>query len=265
MKSCTITSCCRPRIQRTAARASRLKPGLNCTIAARTPVDLTGWELDGGVGYRFYPGQTIAAGRRIWSWPMTRLRCARFIRRSTSWGISADACRTAANASCCAIRSATRRTKCITSTAGAGRNMPMAAVPASNCAIPTRTTPRPEAWAASDETGKSSWQTYTYRMRGQHSGRQRPADDLERFHSWACSSAGECLIDDISVDRIADQQPHSVYRQRQLRERPDRLARARHPRPQPGRSWIRTIRATMCCTSSPPVRRSTCTITSKRP
>jgi hypothetical protein len=52
-----------------------------------------------------------------------------------------------------------------------------------------------EAWAASDESGKSAWQTYSYRMVAQTQVGTRQWNDfilglLER---------GECLVDDISV------------------------------------------------------------------
>src|SRR5262249_43900140 len=55
-----------------------------------------------------------------------------------------------------------------------------------------------EAWAASDETGKSSWQTYSYRVVATiPSGSGQPTQWQDFI--LGLQGAGECLIDDLSV------------------------------------------------------------------
>ena len=55
-----------------------------------------------------------------------------------------------------------------------------------------------EAWAASDESGRSAWHTYSYR--GVAAGqRGRAGRRSGTSSSSACSAAGEVLLDDISV------------------------------------------------------------------
>ncbi|MDB6113049.1 MAG: CotH protein [Pedosphaera sp.] len=55
-----------------------------------------------------------------------------------------------------------------------------------------------EAWAPSIESGKSSWQTFTYRMVAQPSATSGPDD---RWHDFILGllSDGECWVDDLSV------------------------------------------------------------------
>lgn len=55
-----------------------------------------------------------------------------------------------------------------------------------------------EAWAASDETGKSGWRTYTYRAVAAASVTPNP-DAQWRDFVIGLLGAGECLIDDITV------------------------------------------------------------------
>jgi hypothetical protein len=55
-----------------------------------------------------------------------------------------------------------------------------------------------EAWAASDESGKSVWQSFSYRMVAQPSLVSAPDTQWREF-LLGLLAAGECLIDDISV------------------------------------------------------------------
>src|SRR5262249_11359363 len=56
----------------------------------------------------------------------------------------------------------------------------------------------PEAWAASDETGKTSWQTFTYKATATiPSGSGQPSQWNDFV--FGLLAEGECLIDDISV------------------------------------------------------------------
>jgi hypothetical protein len=60
---------------------------------------------------------------------------------------------------------------------------------------PDSDTLRAEAWAASDETGKSGWKSYSYRMTAQSIvGPQQWNDFI-----MGLLASGECLVDDISV------------------------------------------------------------------
>ncbi len=55
-----------------------------------------------------------------------------------------------------------------------------------------------EAWAASKESSKSSWQTYTYRMVAQPSATSDPDSQWHDFVMGLLTD-GECYVDDISV------------------------------------------------------------------
>ena len=55
-----------------------------------------------------------------------------------------------------------------------------------------------EAWAASQESGKSSWQTYTYRLVAQPSATPDPDNQWHDFVMGLLSD-GECYVDDLSV------------------------------------------------------------------
>jgi Lamin Tail Domain/CotH kinase protein len=59
----------------------------------------------------------------------------------------------------------------------------------------------PEAWAASDETGRSSWQTFSYTSNAQPpTGSNDPTNYNELV--LGLLSDGECLIDDVSVTEV---------------------------------------------------------------
>src|SRR4030095_10766620 len=53
-----------------------------------------------------------------------------------------------------------------------------------------------EAWAASDESGQSAWQTFTYRMVAQSSATPNPDNQWREFVMGLLGD-GECWIDDI--------------------------------------------------------------------
>ncbi len=55
-----------------------------------------------------------------------------------------------------------------------------------------------EVWAPSKESGKSTWQTYTYRMVAQPSATAAPDDQWQDFVMGLLTD-GECWLDDISV------------------------------------------------------------------
>jgi hypothetical protein len=63
-----------------------------------------------------------------------------------------------------------------------------------------------EAWAASDESGKSLWQTFRYRMVAQASPTTGPDGQWREF-LLGLLAAGECLIDDLQVVQSPDSSP----------------------------------------------------------
>ncbi len=56
---------------------------------------------------------------------------------------------------------------------------------------------RAEAWAASDESGRSAWQTVRYRMTAGYPGGTQPTQWNDFI--FGLLDAGECLVDDLSV------------------------------------------------------------------
>jgi hypothetical protein len=66
----------------------------------------------------------------------------------------------------------------------------------------------PGAWADSDETAVSAWQTFTWRNNGQ----QRFGPAIWNEFRLGMLDAGECLIDDLSVKRNPDGAPQELIR-----------------------------------------------------
>lgn len=60
------------------------------------------------------------------------------------------------------------------------------------------------AWQDSDESGKSAWQTFSYRMTSSQAFGPAPAASTWRELRLGMLDAGECLVDDISVVRDPD-------------------------------------------------------------
>ncbi|HKQ36890.1 MAG TPA: lamin tail domain-containing protein [Verrucomicrobiae bacterium] len=161
------------------------------------PVDLTGWELGGGIGYAFSPGQMIPAGgylvvaddiaalRTLYpSIPMVGNYSGRLSGRSEHIvlrdpaGNPADEVRYYSGGHWPEYAD------------GGGSSLELRDPNADNS--------KAEAWASSDETGKSAWQTYTYTMQAiipAGSGQPTQWNDF----IMGLQSGGECLIDDITV------------------------------------------------------------------
>lgn len=162
-----------------------------------SPVDLTGWELDGGIQYTFSPGKTIPAGGYLivaddtaflrGLYPSLDIvgdfggrlsgKTERIVLRDPS-GNPADEVRYYDHG------------KWPEYADGGGSSLELRSPDADNT--------KAGAWAASDESGKSSWQTYTYRMVANiPSGSGQPT-------TWndfilGLQGPGECLIDDLTV------------------------------------------------------------------
>jgi hypothetical protein len=160
------------------------------------PVDLTGWKLDGGIEYSFGPGQMIpAGGYLVVADDVNYLRSlypsiaivgnyngrlsgrSDLLVLSDSAGNPADEVRYFDGGSWPAYAD------------GGGSSLELRDPDADNS--------KPHAWAASDESNKTSWQTYTYRWTAVAPAVQQPA----RFNDFILGllGDGECLIDDISV------------------------------------------------------------------
>ena len=161
------------------------------------PVDLTGWRLDGGIGYAFSAGQTIPAGgylvvaddmsfmRAMYpSIPMVgnfsgRLsgRTDHVILKDPS-GNPADEVRYYDGGAWPGYAD------------GGGSSLELRDPDADNS--------KPEAWAASDESNKTSWQTYTYRWTAVPVVTTMVPTTFNDF-ILGLLGEGECLVDDISV------------------------------------------------------------------
>ncbi|MBN2505882.1 MAG: lamin tail domain-containing protein [Verrucomicrobia bacterium] len=167
-------------------------------------VDLTGWELTGGISYRFSPGKTIAPGAYLIvadDAPALRTRYPgldivgdfggrlshrsdRIVLRDLS-GNPADEVRYFDGPPWPEYAD------------GGGSTLELRDANADNA--------RPEAWAASDESGRSSWQTVTYRGVAGYPGSTQPT-------TWndfvlGLLAAGECLVDDITVTESPTNNP----------------------------------------------------------
>jgi hypothetical protein len=159
-----------------------------------TTVDLTGWSLGGGISYAFPAGQTLAAdGYLVVAGNAAYLRSihpditilgdfGKSLSRGSDTVVLYDAAGNPANQ---------------VHYFDDGRWPLYAAGGGSSLELrdPNADNSRPEAWAASDETGRSSWQTYRYRAVAQTLVGPEQWNDF----CFGLLGDGECLIDDISV------------------------------------------------------------------
>jgi len=162
-----------------------------------TTVDLGGWELGGGISYRFSAGQLMAPGAYL-----VVARDAAALRSTYpgitivgdyNGGLSGRGDRVV-------LRDLVSNTADEVRYFDGGRWPEYADGLGSSMELrdPNADNSKAEAWAASDETGKSTWQTFTYRMLANiPSGNSQPTTWQDFI--LGLQSAGECLIDDISV------------------------------------------------------------------
>src|SRR6185503_18282235 len=160
-------------------------------------LDLTGWELDGGIGYHFSPGQTIPAGGYLVITDDAAALSARYPGRPIVGDFSGTL---SGNSDRLVLRDPAGNPADEVRYFSGGRWPEYANGGGSSLELrdPTADNSKAEAWAASDESGKSSWQTFTYRSVAQGSPTPAP-DTVWRDLVFGLQSAGECLIDDISV------------------------------------------------------------------
>ncbi len=160
-------------------------------------VDLTGWELEGGISYRFSIGQILPAGGYLvvaedaealrLTFPGVTIvgnlggrlsgRSDRFVLRDPS-GNPADEVRYFDSGRWPEYAN------------GGGSSLELRDPNADNS--------KAEAWAASDETTNGVWQSYSYRMLATiPSGSGQPTTWQDFI--LGLQEAGECLVDDLSV------------------------------------------------------------------
>jgi hypothetical protein len=160
------------------------------------PVDLTGWELGGGISYRFF-NKTIAAGGYL-----VVAKDAAFLRTvypsidivgDFSGGLSGSSDTVTLNDPAGNPASKVRyfdSSPWPAFAAGGGSSLELR--------DPRADISKAESWAASDESGKSSWQTVSYtNLASIPSGSGQP--NVWNEFILGLLADGECLIDDISV------------------------------------------------------------------
>jgi len=161
------------------------------------PVDLTGWELSGGIDYLFTPGPIIPPGGYLVvadDVPYLRaLYPGIDIVGDFGGGLSGKSdrilLRDAAGNPADEVRYFDGP-PWPNYADGGGSSLELRDPNADNS--------KAGAWAASDETGKTAWQTYSYRMVANiPSGSGQPTQWQDFI--LGLQSAGECLIDDLSV------------------------------------------------------------------
>jgi len=159
-----------------------------------TTVDLTGWTLDGGISYAFAAGQTLAPGAYLVvakdtnalrvSYPAINMvgNYSKKLSTSSDLVVLKDPMGNPAN-----------QVRYFDS----GRWPEFAAGGGSSLELrdPNADNSKAEAWAASDESGKSSWNNYSYKITAQNLVGPVQWNDF----ILGLLSSGECLVDDVSV------------------------------------------------------------------
>lgn len=157
-------------------------------------LDLSGWFFEDGIGYEFPPGTVLAPGEH-----------ACLVRDAVLFSEAFPGARMLGEFTGSLSRSGERLRLCDASgnpadevryfdggrwpeaADGGGSTLELRDLHADNS--------RPEAWAASDESGRSGWRTYRYRKVAQSDG----GPTLWREFNMGLLDKGEILIDDLSV------------------------------------------------------------------
>ncbi len=157
-------------------------------------VDLGGWFFDDGIGFELPPGTMLAPGEH-----------ACLVRDAVLFSAAYPGARILGEFSGSLSRSGERLLLCDASgnpadvvryfdggrwpdaADGGGSTLELRDLNADNS--------RPEAWAASDESGRTGWRTYQYRKVAQSDG----GPTLWREFNMGLLDEGEILIDDLSV------------------------------------------------------------------
>ena len=162
-----------------------------------SPVNLTGWSLSGGISYAFSSGKTIAPGGYLVvardaatlspSYPGADIvgNYSGHLSHNDDTVILNDPLGNPANT-------------LHYYPGGRWPEPPGGGGPSLELRDPNADNSKGEAWAPSKEAGKTSWQTFTYRMVAQPSTTSAPDDQWHDFVMGLLTD-GECLVDDISV------------------------------------------------------------------
>jgi hypothetical protein len=160
-------------------------------------VDLTGWQFDRGIDYRFAPGTTIPAGGYL----VVAQNAAHLRTLYPGIPIVGDfAGNLSRREDLLVLKDPFGNPANRVHYFDGGRWPEFADGGGSSLELrdPFADNSRAEAWAASDEARYASWQTYTYRGIAAPSRTPNPDSQWREF-VMGLLSAGECLIDDISV------------------------------------------------------------------
>ncbi|MBI5385275.1 MAG: lamin tail domain-containing protein [Verrucomicrobia bacterium] len=160
-------------------------------------VDLTGWELDGGIQFQFPTNQTLAPGAYlVVAKDATALRS-----NYPSIDIVGNySGRLSGRSDLLVLKDAVGNPANQVRYYDDGHWPAYANGGGSSLELrdPLADNSKAEAWAASDESGKSSWQTFSYRMTATiPSGSGQPTTWNDFI--FGLLGGGECLIDDLSV------------------------------------------------------------------
>ncbi len=159
-------------------------------------VDLTGWTLSGGISYSFSAGKTIApGGYLVVAQNAATLRAtypAIDVVGNYSGHLSSD------DQIILNDPSGNPANQLHYYPGGQWPEFASGGGSSLELRDPNADNSKAGAWAASRESGKSQWQTYTYRMVAQPSATPAPDDQWHDFVLGLLSD-GECWVDDISV------------------------------------------------------------------
>ncbi len=165
------------------------------------PVDLGGWEFDEGISFTFPAGTVLAPGHYAClaasaaeftaTYPGARL-LGEFTGNLSRSGERLSL-RSADKNPVDEVRYFDAGRRWPEFTDGGGSSLELRDLDADNGV--------PEAWAASNETQRSSWQTYSYRATG---ASKAGPDSQWRDFCFGLLQAGEVLLDDISVKESPD-------------------------------------------------------------
>ena len=160
-------------------------------------VDLTGWEIGGGISYRFTPGQTLAAGAYL----VVAKDAASLRATYPSIPIVGDFGRNlSAKSDTIVLQDPDGNPACQVHYFDAAPWPEYADGGGSTVELrdPNADPSKPESWAPSDESGQTTWRTYSYRMiAAVPSGSGQPAQWNDFI--FGLLDVGECLLDDLVV------------------------------------------------------------------
>ncbi|HMJ88490.1 MAG TPA: lamin tail domain-containing protein, partial [Candidatus Acidoferrum sp.] len=171
-------------------------------------VNLTGWSLSGGIGFQFPDNKLIAPGAYLVVAKDANSLRAIYPTIDIVGNFSGSL---ASQGEVVRLEDANKNPADVVRYYNGGRwpEYPSAGGSSLELRDPNADNSKAEAWAASDESGKSSWQAFTYRMVAQPSLTPNP-DGTWRMFLLGLLGAGECLVDDIKVIESPTNSPVSL-------------------------------------------------------